>query len=175
MVPSASAHVSYCVQLINMYWSLLQLGRRLVLPAEFVAAPSDMAYQEVLQFHDVERDVEGRLTVNLMFPATEGTIVRLMNAWWDAKVRQPGQGRAAGVPLVNSTHILQQGGRVCDSAWPPGWYGIVWSAVARLRRQCVLCPFTTPGAVSFTRVCKSTGDRCVRPAAMLHVCLIASI
>lgn len=75
------------VQLINMYWSLLQLGRRLVLPVEFVAAPSDMAYQEELQFHDVELGVEGRLTVNLMFPATEGTIVRLMNAWWDRKVR----------------------------------------------------------------------------------------
>lgn len=78
------------VQLIIMYWSLLQLGRRLVLPAEYVAVPSAIAYEEVLQFHDSDLDVVGTLTVNLMFPATEGTISRLMNSWWDAKVRADG-------------------------------------------------------------------------------------
>jgi hypothetical protein len=73
-----------------MFWSLLQLGRRLVLPAEFAAAPSALAYEEVLQFHDSNLDVGGRLAVNLMFPATEGTVSRLMKAWWDIKVRSSG-------------------------------------------------------------------------------------
>ena len=86
----ASIHMSCCTQLINMYWSLLQLGRRLVLPSEFAAAPSVMAYEEVLQFRDPELG-DGRLSVNLMFPATEGTVSRLMSTWWDVKVRgQPG-------------------------------------------------------------------------------------
>jgi hypothetical protein len=76
-----------CAQLINMFWALLQMGRRLVLPPEFAAMPTAMAYEEQLQFRDPELGVEGTLLVNLMFPATEGTVTRLMNAWWDVKVR----------------------------------------------------------------------------------------
>jgi hypothetical protein len=79
------------MQLINMYWALLQLGRRLVLPAEFTAAPSVIAYEEVLFFHDPDLGIDGRLAVNLIFPATDGTIKRLMDAWWDAKVRPAAQ------------------------------------------------------------------------------------
>lgn len=80
-----------CTQLINMYWALLQIGRRLVLPPECAALPTAMVYEEMVRFRDPELDIEGTLLVNLMFPATDGTITRLMNAWWDVKVmRQPG-------------------------------------------------------------------------------------
>jgi hypothetical protein len=72
-----------------MYWALLQIGRRLVVPAEFAyAAPSVMRYEEEVKFHDPQLDIDGSMTVDLIFPATEGTIQRLMTAWWDAKVRQ---------------------------------------------------------------------------------------
>lgn len=80
-----------CLQVITMYWALLQLGRRLIMPAEFAAAvPSVIEYQEVLSFDDPALDVHGSLAVDLMFPATESSVQRLLAAWWDVQVRSMG-------------------------------------------------------------------------------------
>jgi len=72
-----------------MYWALLQLGRRLVLPAEFASLLATVACEEVLQLQGLAAGID-RLAVDLMFPATEGTVQRLMASWWDAQVCCPG-------------------------------------------------------------------------------------
>lgn len=83
-------HVPHCLgciclpQLINMYWALLQLGRRLVLPAGLAGVSA--TYEEVLQYREPD-DSNVNLTIDLMFPASAGTIQRLMSSWWEAKVR----------------------------------------------------------------------------------------
>jgi len=84
----ASVCMLSCTQLINMYWALRQLGRRLVVPPDTAAVPAVVTYEEVLQYLDQELDFDGRLSVRIMFPATEGTIKRLMDKWWEVKVRQ---------------------------------------------------------------------------------------
>ena len=83
-----------------MYWALLQLGRRLVLPPDIAAVPAVVTYEEILQYRDLELDVDGRLSVNIMFPATEGTIKRLMDDWWATKVRQLSRSGCAEVMIV---------------------------------------------------------------------------
>jgi len=46
-----------------------------------------MVCEEVLPYHDADLAVDGKLTVNLMLPATEATFKRLRDAWWDVKLR----------------------------------------------------------------------------------------
>lgn len=72
-----------CLQLTGMFWALLQLGRRLVLPGEFASLPATVACEEVLQIQGPTAggDSLSRLAVDLMFPATEGTVQRLMASW----------------------------------------------------------------------------------------------
>lgn len=72
-----------------MFWALLQLGRRLVLPGQFASLPATLACEEVLQIQGPSAGSD-RLVVDLMFPATEGTVQRLMASWWDAQVCCPG-------------------------------------------------------------------------------------
>jgi hypothetical protein len=84
----------------NMYWALLQLGRRLVLPPDIATVPAVVTCKEILQYRELELDVDGRLSVNIMFPATEGTIKRLMDDWWETKVRQPSRSGCAEVMTV---------------------------------------------------------------------------
>jgi hypothetical protein len=58
-------------------------------PPEHAAVPSVMRYEHVLLYKEPELDTDSRLTVDLMFPAGQGTISRLMDAWWVVKVSLP--------------------------------------------------------------------------------------
>lgn len=59
---SASVCMFAATQLSNMEWALLQLGRRLVLPAGFAAAWVKVtAYEQVLQCRDRGLDVRGSM------------------------------------------------------------------------------------------------------------------
>jgi len=49
--------------------------------------PTVMVYEEVPPYHDTDLAADGSLTVNIIFPATDGTIKRLMDVWWNVKVR----------------------------------------------------------------------------------------
>jgi hypothetical protein len=77
------AHVR-CMQLVQEFKLLLIVGRRLVFPAQSSAAVSaDLTTQ--LQFQAADGTTAMR-TVSLMFPANCRTVVRLMEASYDAQV-----------------------------------------------------------------------------------------
>jgi hypothetical protein len=79
------SHLSnVCLQLVQEFKLLLIVGRRLVFPAQSSAAVrADMTTQ--VQFRAADGTTAMR-TVSLMFPANCRTIVRLMEAWYDARV-----------------------------------------------------------------------------------------
>jgi hypothetical protein len=88
MHPPCCAHLSHlsvvCLQLVQKFKLLLVVGRRLVFPTQSSAAVSaDMTTQ--VQFQAADGTTAMR-TVSLMFPANCRTVVRLMEAWYDAQV-----------------------------------------------------------------------------------------
>jgi hypothetical protein len=69
---------------VHEFKLLLIVGRRLVFPAQSsVAVRADMTTQ--VQFRATDGTPAMR-TVSLMFPANCRTVVRLMEAWYDAQV-----------------------------------------------------------------------------------------
>jgi hypothetical protein len=73
-----------CLQLVQEFKLLLIVGRRLVFPAQSSAAVrADMTTQ--VQFRAANGTTAMR-AVSLMFPANCRTVVRLMEAWYDAQV-----------------------------------------------------------------------------------------
>jgi hypothetical protein len=73
-----------CLQLVQEFKLLLVVGRRLVFPAQSNAAVSaDLTTQ--VQFQAADGTTVTR-TVSLMFPANCRTVVRLMEAWYNAQV-----------------------------------------------------------------------------------------
>ena len=86
--PDAASHLSHlsviCLQLVQEFKLLLLVGRRLVFPAQSSAAVrADITTQ--VQFKAADGTTAMR-TVSLMFPANCRTVVRLMEAWYDAQV-----------------------------------------------------------------------------------------
>lgn len=76
--------IVYCclpLQLIHEYRVLLLMGRTLVYPQ--TAANSSLAIS--IQYRAEEGRVRER-QVQLLFPATARTVLRLMQAWWEVKV-----------------------------------------------------------------------------------------
>jgi hypothetical protein len=73
------------LQLVQEFKLLLLVGCRLVFPAQSSAAVrADITTQ--VQFMAADGTTAMR-TVSLMFPANWRTVVRLMEAWYDAQVR----------------------------------------------------------------------------------------
>jgi hypothetical protein len=120
------SHLSVvCLQLVQEFKLMLVLGRRLVFPAQSSAAVSaDMTTQVQFQAAD---GTTAKRTVSLMFPANCRTVVRLVEAWYDAQVSLrmlAGRrfvyimdGRAAGHGGPPST---SGGGRDTPPHTPPG-------------------------------------------------------
>jgi hypothetical protein len=108
------SHLSViCLQLVQEFKLLLLVGRRLVLPAQSSAAVrADITTQ--IQFKAADGTTAMR-TVSLMFPANCRTVVRLMEAWYDAQVSLS---MLAGRHFV---YIMEQG----QQATPPpfNWWG----------------------------------------------------
>jgi hypothetical protein len=72
------------LQLVQEFKLLLIVGRRLVFPAQSSAAVrADMTTQVQVRAADGTTTMRA---VSLMFPANCRTVVRLMEAWYDAQV-----------------------------------------------------------------------------------------
>jgi len=86
--PCLASCVAVCPQLpqqlVQEFKLLLLLGRRLVFPVQPTAAVStDVTTQVQLKAAD---DSIVACTVSLMFPGNCRTVVRLMEAWYEAQV-----------------------------------------------------------------------------------------
>jgi hypothetical protein len=79
------SHLSVvCLQLLQEFKLLLLVGRRLVFPAQSSAAVrADLTTRVQYQAAD---GTTAMRTVSLMFPANCRTVVRLLEAWYDAQV-----------------------------------------------------------------------------------------
>jgi len=71
------------LQLVYEYRVLLQAGRYLCFPADSVGLAVSMKH--TIQYKQADNSL-GNAEVDLLFPGTPRTVVRLMEFWWDAKV-----------------------------------------------------------------------------------------
>jgi hypothetical protein len=104
LYPYAVCHLSHLsvvpLQLVQEFKLLLLIGRRLVFPAQSGAAVrADLTTH--VQFKAADGTTAMR-TVSLMFPANCRTVVRLMEAWYDAQV-----GLSLSVLGLGRTYCLQ--------------------------------------------------------------------
>jgi hypothetical protein len=102
-----------CLQLVQEYKLLLLVGRRLVFPAQSSTAVSaDLTTQ--LQFQEANGTTAMR-TVSLMLPANCRTVLRLMEAWYDAQV---------SLSMLDGRHFVYiMDGRAAGSGGPPSTHG----------------------------------------------------
>jgi hypothetical protein len=113
----AAPHLSHlsvvCLQLVQEFKLLLVVGRRHVFPAQSSAAVSaDITTQ--LQFQAADCTTAMR-TVSLMFPANCRTVVRLMEAWYDAQV---------SLSMLDGRHFVYiMDGRAAGRGGPPSTRG----------------------------------------------------
>jgi hypothetical protein len=111
LCPTCHSSLVFCLQLVQDFKLLLIVGRRLVFPAQSNAAVcADMTTQ--VQFKGADGTTVMR-TVSLMFPANCRTVVRLMEAWYDAQVGLSMLG--SGCTAVQARH---QQPRSLHGPWP---------------------------------------------------------
>ena len=63
----------------------LLAGRCLVYPADSVGLAASL--KRIIQFRSADGSISD-MEVDLVFPGTERSVLRLMQSWWDAKVRE---------------------------------------------------------------------------------------
>jgi hypothetical protein len=84
LILSVHCQLNDAPQLVQEFKVLLHIGRRMVFPVQSNAAVhTDVTTQ--IQFRAADGSNVAR-TVSLMFPAKSRTVVRLMEAWYDAQV-----------------------------------------------------------------------------------------
>ena len=90
-------------QLVYEYSVPLQGGRYLCFPADGVGLAVSMKH--TVQYRQADRSL-GEMEVDLLFPGTSRTVVRLLEFWWDAKVstcsRAVGAGFAADKVVLHT-------------------------------------------------------------------------
>ena len=77
--------MSGMLQVVYEYRVALLVGRCLVYPADSVGLAASL--RRIIQFRSADGCIAD-MEVDLVFPGTERSVVRLMQSWWDAKVGQ---------------------------------------------------------------------------------------
>jgi hypothetical protein len=72
------------LQIVNEFRVALLVGRVLCFPVDSVGLTVSLV--RMIQYRDANDGSIAELQVNLLFPATERSVLRLVQAWWDAKV-----------------------------------------------------------------------------------------
>jgi hypothetical protein len=104
-------------QLVYEYSVPLQGGRYLCFPADSVGIAVSM--KRTIQYRQADRSL-GEMEVDLLFPGTSRTVVRLMEFWWDAKVSTCSRAVGAGVCCRQGCAADQdEGGSVVTSSTGP--------------------------------------------------------